>query len=111
MTGTRFEGPEMTTNGLEMRGVLVRGGCIVPTWERERRSTQPMQNDPVTLHVYISDGGEATGFVSFRIKRNVVTTKVSVDIGQRVITGTTFTVSLDSKDIIDGNQLYSQDSK
>eukprot|EP00285_Hemiselmis_virescens_P000081 CAMPEP_0173378612 /NCGR_PEP_ID=MMETSP1356-20130122/1755_1 /TAXON_ID=77927 ORGANISM="Hemiselmis virescens, Strain PCC157" /NCGR_SAMPLE_ID=MMETSP1356 /ASSEMBLY_ACC=CAM_ASM_000847 /LENGTH=605 /DNA_ID=CAMNT_0014331735 /DNA_START=65 /DNA_END=1882 /DNA_ORIENTATION=- len=41
--------------------VFQRGGTIVPTRERARRSTAAMMEDPFTLHVALSSGGEAEG--------------------------------------------------
>lgn len=41
--------------------VFQRGGTIVPTRERARRSTAAMSHDPYTLHVALGGSGEAEG--------------------------------------------------
>ncbi|KAJ7072850.1 glycoside hydrolase family 31 protein [Mycena amicta] len=41
--------------------VFIRGGSIVPTRERPRRSSPLMRNDPFTLRVALSKTGRATG--------------------------------------------------
>ncbi|KAJ2666496.1 hypothetical protein IW148_000984 [Coemansia sp. RSA 1199] len=41
--------------------VFARGGSIVPTRERRRRSSALMQRDPFTLYVYASRTGSASG--------------------------------------------------
>lgn len=43
--------------------LLIRGGSIVPTRERPRRSSALMRNDPFTLRVALSSDGSATGEV------------------------------------------------
>lgn len=41
--------------------VFIRGGTIVPTRERARRSTASMMNDPYTLHIALDSQGAAAG--------------------------------------------------
>ncbi|KAJ1994279.1 glucosidase II [Coemansia spiralis] len=41
--------------------VYVRGGSIIPTRERQRRSSAFMKQDPFTLYVYVSRNGTASG--------------------------------------------------
>ncbi|KAJ2564398.1 glucosidase II [Coemansia sp. RSA 1813] len=41
--------------------VFVRGGSIIPTRERQRKSSAFMKHDPFTLYVYISRDGTASG--------------------------------------------------
>lgn len=41
--------------------VFQRGGTIVPRWERVRRSSDCMKDDPITLYVAISPQGTAEG--------------------------------------------------
>ncbi|KAJ2615974.1 hypothetical protein GGF44_005927 [Coemansia sp. RSA 1694] len=41
--------------------VFARGGSIVPTRERHRGSSALMRRDPITLYVYVSRTGTATG--------------------------------------------------
>jgi len=41
--------------------VFIRGGTIVPTRERARRSTASMANDPYTLHIAVDAQGGAAG--------------------------------------------------
>ena len=43
--------------------VFLKGGHIVPTRQRLRRSTQLMKNDPLTLYVALNDEGKAKGEV------------------------------------------------
>lgn len=43
--------------------LLIRGGSIVPTRERPRRSSALMRHDPFTLRVALSSDGSATGEV------------------------------------------------
>ncbi|PCH35732.1 glycoside hydrolase family 31 protein [Wolfiporia cocos MD-104 SS10] len=47
--------------GLEEIPLFVRGGSIVPTRERPRRSSPLMKYDPFTLRVALSTGGTARG--------------------------------------------------
>ncbi|KAF8525985.1 glycoside hydrolase family 31 protein [Hysterangium stoloniferum] len=46
---------------LEVAPLLYRGGSIVPTRERPRRSTRLMKNDPFTLHITLDKQGNANG--------------------------------------------------
>ncbi|KAJ2696152.1 glucosidase II [Coemansia sp. IMI 209128] len=41
--------------------VFARGGSIIPTRERHRGSSELMRRDPITLYVYVSQTGTATG--------------------------------------------------
>ncbi|KAF8589491.1 glycoside hydrolase family 31 protein [Ramaria rubella] len=41
--------------------LLIRGGSIVPTRERPRRSTRLMRHDPFTLHIALNKAGRAKG--------------------------------------------------
>ncbi|KAJ1734480.1 hypothetical protein LPJ61_001049 [Coemansia biformis] len=47
--------------GLADTLVFARGGSIVPTRERHRRSTALMRRDPFTLYVYVGRAGTAAG--------------------------------------------------
>ncbi|PIA14901.1 neutral alpha-glucosidase AB [Coemansia reversa NRRL 1564] len=47
--------------GLADTLVFARGGSIIPTRERQRRSSALMKQDPFTLHIYVSRAGTATG--------------------------------------------------
>ncbi|KAJ2558368.1 glucosidase II [Coemansia sp. RSA 1933] len=49
------------TVDLEHTLVFARGGSIIPTRERQRRSSTLMKNDPFTLYVYVSRSGTAAG--------------------------------------------------
>ena len=55
--------------------VFQRGGTIVPTLQRVRRSTKIMMNDPYTLIVALDENGKAKGHIymddgqSFKVKR------------------------------------------
>ncbi|KAF6002954.1 hypothetical protein F1559_001367 [Cyanidiococcus yangmingshanensis] len=43
--------------------VFQRGGSIVPRWERRRRSTKAMLNDPMTLHIALDGAWRALGMI------------------------------------------------
>lgn len=43
--------------------VYQRGGTIVPTWQRVRRSSKLMIEDPYTLFVAVDSNGDAKGQV------------------------------------------------
>ena len=43
--------------------VFQKGGTIVPTWQRIRRSSQGMQEDPYTLYVALDGRNNANGSV------------------------------------------------
>eukprot|EP00922_Rhytidocystis_sp_ex-Travisia-forbesii_P048747 GHVS01072603.1.p1 GENE.GHVS01072603.1~~GHVS01072603.1.p1 ORF type:complete len:314 (+),score=42.63 GHVS01072603.1:331-1272(+) len=62
-TGVAYSaGVEMSySTDIESIPVFVRGGSIVPTKERQRRSSDAMFLDPFTLHIYPSSSGTACG--------------------------------------------------
>ncbi|KAF7290112.1 Glycoside hydrolase family 31 protein [Mycena chlorophos] len=56
------KGREVKVNAeLHQVPVLIRGGSIIPTRERPRRSSPLMRNDPFTLRVALSKTGSASG--------------------------------------------------
>ncbi|KAJ1680034.1 glucosidase II [Spiromyces aspiralis] len=62
-TNERLEGGQSVARevGLADTPVYVRGGSVVPTRERQRRSSTLMRGDPYTLHVYLDGEGSASG--------------------------------------------------
>ncbi|KAJ1911391.1 glucosidase II [Mycoemilia scoparia] len=62
-THKAHKGGETLTRNVELSQIpaYVRGGSIVPTRERQRRSSELMRNDPYTLHIYVDEDGSAKG--------------------------------------------------
>ncbi|KAJ2161329.1 glucosidase II [Coemansia sp. RSA 552] len=62
-THAAYHGPLKRQFTVDLADTLVfaRGGSIVPTRERRRRSSALMRRDPFTLYVYISRAGTAAG--------------------------------------------------
>ncbi|KAJ2793687.1 hypothetical protein H4R20_006469, partial [Coemansia guatemalensis] len=63
--GTAHHGPLVRSFSVGLADTLVfaRGGSIIPTRERQRRSSALMKRDPFTLHVYVSRAGTAAGML------------------------------------------------
>ena len=61
-----------------------RGGTIIPTLQRVRRSTKIMMNDPYTLIVALDENGAAKGYLymddgqSFKVSKIWLQTKQSI---------------------------------